>query len=332
MTAQREALLITPAFFGYERDILSELVRHGYATTLLDERPSNSALARAVMRVRKSLIGRRIDAYYRAKQDELAGAAYDLVVVIKAEVVPPWFLQSLRTRHPSARFVFYTYDSLSNAGNCLDVLDCFDELLSFDRDDVASRPDFAYLPLFFTSEYTPLGSADRRHSLSFIGTLHSGRYSFAQALFAGIPSTFGFFFVQARWYFVLVKYLTREHRQVPWRDVSFSPLGRAEIAKIFRESRAVIDVQRAGQAGLTMRTFEVLASGSILVTTNQAITREPFYDPERILVVTSDPTAPEVANLHARLAGLSTPLSAPSGFDAYSVSNFVGRLVGPRES
>ncbi|RJS45406.1 glycosyltransferase family protein [Nocardioides cavernaquae] len=329
----RSALLITPAFFGYEKDIVAELENQGFSTTFIDERPSNTAFSRAILRVRKNLINRRIEAYYNARLADLSTEVFDLVLVIKAEVVPRWFLEELRRQSPDARFVFYTFDAISNASNCLDVLECFDELWSFDPDDVAERPNFSYLPLFYTADYSALPQSEalrpRRHSLSFVGTLHSERYAFAKELFGDRARTFGFFFVQARWYFAIIKYLTREHWSVPWRDVSFASLERREIAEIFRESDAVLDMQRAGQAGLTMRTFEVLASGSILVTTNASIVREPFYDPARILVVPADISALDSSAVFATLSGLDKPSGPPQGFDAYSLAAWVRAISVP---
>ncbi|MFT4188383.1 MAG: hypothetical protein QM621_07340 [Aeromicrobium sp.] len=327
----KRALLISPAFFGYENDIVEELERQGYATTFIDERPSNSAFMRAIVRVRKTLIERRIQAYYRAKFAEILHARFDRVLVIKAEVVPRWFLEQLRSQNRQARFVFYTYDAISNADNCLDVIDLFDARFTFDSDDQADRPDFDYLPLFYTEDFKPLPSESafqpRRYDLSFLGTLHSDRYAFAKELFSHSQRVFGFFFVQARWYFALVKYVTREHKGVPWSDVSFRALTRYEIARVFRESHAVLDMQRAGQAGLTMRTFEVLASGSILVTTNVAIEREPFYDPSRIIVVSDDVRSLDSAAINARLTNLPAPPEAPVGFEVYSLASWVNRVL-----
>ena len=34
-----------------------------------------------------------------------------------------------------------------------------------------------------------------------------------------------------------------------------------------------------------MRTFEALATGAVLVTTNASIRSEPFYDDERVVVI-----------------------------------------------
>lgn len=326
-TDRRRALVVGPAFFGYEHDIVSELERQGYATEFLDERPSNSSVARAVLRVRKSLIARSVERHFREAAARVSDNDFDLVLVIKGEVVPRWFVELLRQRNPRARFVFYTFDSLANSSNCLELLDCFDARLSFDRDDVEKDDRFSYLPLFYTPEFSGAASArpmaERRHTLTFVGTLHSERYAFAQRLFAGRAGTYAFFYVPARWYFAVTKYLTRENRSVPWRDVTFRPMRKRDIADAFFDSRAVLDVQRLGQVGLTMRTFEVLAAGAILVTTNPAIKRESFYDEDRIVVVGSDWDA---TRLSQELDRRGTAAGPPAGFDAYSLASWVARI------
>ncbi|SKB07317.1 CgeB family protein [Aeromicrobium choanae] len=325
------ALLVSPAFFGYERDIAAELERQGWDTVFVDERPSNSALMRAVIRVRRSLLGRLIQAHYRSTLDRLRRERFDLVVVIKGEVVPAWFLRELRALNPGAAFVFYAYDAVGNSPNCLGLLDQFDARLSFDRDDVEAHAGFGYLPLFHTPEFRPLpaeqAAGSRRHRWAFVGTLHSGRYAFVRRLIGDGEGDFTFFYVQARWYFALTKYVTRENRSVPWRDVSFTPLTRAQIAEVFRHSVAVLDMQRPGQSGLTMRTLEVLASGSILVTTNPSIAQEPFYDPRRVVILPDEGRTTDAAQLLADVVAAGAPAGAPPGFEAYSLESFVRQLV-----
>lgn len=322
--------MVSPAFFGYEKDIVAELERQGFATTFVDERPSNSAVIRAVLRVRRALVGRRVDRHYRETLDRIRDVPFDLVLVIKAEVVPEWFLREVRRLNPSARLVFYAFDAIANSPNCLGLLDLFDARVSFDRADVETYEDFEYLPLFYTPEYHPRADEDagsRRYDLAFVGTLHSDRYGFVKRLFGENDRNYAFFYVQARWYFAITKYLTRESRRVPWREVSFTPLTRVEIAEIFRESNAVLDMQRPGQTGLTMRTLEVLASGSVLVTTNPAIERESFYDPSRIIVVPESGRGMSPNELLTRVTASDVPRMAPEGFETYSLESFVRQLI-----
>lgn len=325
------ALVVTPSFFGYERDIQEQLRRHGFDTVLMDERPSNSSFERAVLRVKPSLVHSRVKRHFEAMWKTLERQRFDIVLVIKAEVVPRWFIERLRGRNPAARFVFYTFDALDNAGNCRAILDCFDDRWSFDSADVSSESGrFHYLPLFYTDDFHPAPErADRPHWLSFVGTLHSNRYAIAKTAFGTRSDVYGFFYAQARWYFLMSKFITRDNRAVPWRDVSFSSLSKRQIAAIFRASRAVIDVQRTGQAGLTMRTFEVLASGAILVTTNPAIRDEPFFD-ERQIIVLNDADRIDSVALHRELLDRPDPAGAPPGFDRYSLASWVSHIVnGP---
>lgn len=326
------ALLITPSFFGYESDIASELESQGFQTLFMDERPSNRAVARAIVRARRALLRRQIDSYYRDKLSALEDLELDLVIVIKGEVVPRWFVSELRSRNPEARFVFYTWDALANtgAGNCVEILEFFDYLYSFDSSDIADRPEFRYLPLFYTSYYelTENSRGDPEYDLAFIGTLHSARYVLAKRLLDAVPRPYGFFYMQARWYFAVVKYLTREHRRVPWCDVSFASMSKESIADVFKRSHAVLDIQRPGQTGLTMRTFEVLATGAVLVTTNPAIRNEPFYDPSRIVVVPDNLDNLAPGQVRDALDSLVRPGSAPRGFERYSISAWVRELAG----
>lgn len=331
------ALVIAPTFFGYEAQIVDEFERQGFETTFIDERPSNSTISRALLRARKDFVNRQIDRYYRRRLTEIGGDLFDVVFVVRAEATPRWFLENLRQSNPSANFVFYIWDAISKATNCLDVFDLFDQRFSFDPADVAEYPELSYLPLFYTPDFAPLPefeaiSRPRRFTLSFIGTLHPGRYSYVQKLFANRPRTFKYFFVQARWYFIVVKYLTREHNNVPWSDVSFKKLTRQQVAEVFRESGAVLDMPQPNQCGLTIRTFEVLASGSILVTTNPYIVHEPFFDSGRVIVVPDGTEQAALGELQERFDSMIPPVGAPESFDQYSLASWVRAIVTARSA
>jgi hypothetical protein len=56
----------------------------------------------------------------------------------------------------------------------------------------------------------------------------------------------------------------------------------------------VLDIHHQCQSGLTMRTFEVLAMGKKLITTNALVQAEPFFDDRWVLVVDrGDPVIPK---------------------------------------
>jgi hypothetical protein len=66
------------------------------------------------------------------------------------------------------------------------------------------------------------------------------------------------------------------------------------ISQHYNESAAILDIEHPNQSGLTMRTFEVIASGKKLVTTNKKIVEHDFYEPARICVIDREsPRIPE---------------------------------------
>jgi len=258
----------------------------GREVELHDERPSNSSALRAIIRVAPALLARLTRKHFLRILNTTEHHQYSLVIVIKGEVTPLWFLQALRTRNPNAVFAFYSFDSITNSSRCRSIFEAFDYLYSFDRADVAAIDELDYKPLFFTAEFTASSSNVARYDLSFVGTVHSNRYQLASSVSRALPTSrlFMFYYVQASWYFWLMK-LTGAFKGIPRSAVSVRKLSRDDVADVFRSSRAVLDVQRYGQTGLTMRTFEVLASGAALLTTNGTIRGEEFFDEERILIL-----------------------------------------------
>jgi hypothetical protein len=70
-----------------------------------------------------------------------------------------------------------------------------------------------------------------------------------------------------------------------FNDVSFGRWSKSRISTLYGSSIAVLDIEHHEQTGLTMRTLEALAGGNKLITTNQSIKDEPFFDENMILVI-----------------------------------------------
>ena len=323
-TASPQALFLSPSFFGYESDIEKALVSNGYVVDFFDERPTNSSAAKALFRVGGRSVQKLVQAYYRRILAATESRAYDLVLIIKGEVVPLVFLQEMRRRNPEAHFVYYSFDAIPAGSNCTTLFDEFDALFSFDPADVASDPRLVLKPLFYSSQFgSRPGRGPRPFDLTFVGTMHSDRYRFVTSLFKAFSDTYGFFYVPARWFFYFNKFVTRSFAGVPVSSVSFDKLDKSAVADIFRDSRAVLDLQRSAQSGLTMRTFEVLASGAILVTGNTAIRQADIFDPSRIVVVDDYDAVDASVRLREILDSMPPVVGAPVGFEKHSVGNWV---------
>lgn len=320
-------LLITPSFFGYEGEIADEFRAQGHAVDLLDERPSNRAWARAAIRVAPGLVRRQVSRYYDTLVGRLRSQQYDALIVIKGEVVPPRFLEVFIERNPMAARAYYTFDSISNSPQGRRILRYFQHRFTFDPVDAATHEGFEYKPLFY-SPHCSFTSAARQIDVAFVGTLHGDRYEFAKAVTSRIPHdrVLLFFYTPAAWYFWLRKATSKHVRPVRRGEVSTVPMSRADTVALTQRSRVMIDLQRAGQAGLTMRTFETLATGTALVTANEAIKNEPFYDPRRILVVPRSPAEIDPDSVRAFVQQADTAMM-PDSIERYMLSRWVSHFA-----
>lgn len=319
---------ITPSFFGYEESIAQAFRDRGVQVDQFDERPSNSAVSRAVLRVAPQLAARRVRAHFDGILRQMSEHRYDALLIIKGENLPPYVLRAFSERNPHAVRMFYTFDSLANSGRCVDLFPDLDVRYSFDRGDVAARDDLRYKSLFFAREFAEVRGRERAFDASFVGTLHSDRYSFYHGVVERLSPErcFAFFYSPARWFFALQRVFDRRMRRIAAREVSFDKMPRSRVAEVFGSSRAVVDYQRPGQDGLTMRTFEALGSGAALITANRAILDESFYDPARILVVPRDADSIDGDAVREWVAALDDEWPA-EGFDQYGIDAWVDEFL-----
>lgn len=321
-------LFVSPTFFGYEEEIAKEFEVQGHEVTFVDERPSNSAFKRATVRVAPLLLNLETSRHYRETLERVKRNGFDCVLIIKGEVVPSWFLEDLRRINPRATFVYYTFDSFVNSPRGMRVARQCDRRFTFDRSDADRVSGFEYEPLFYCPEYYPQ-LTPRRTCFSFVGTLHGDRFAFTQAITERFPSESAEFryFVPAAWYFWISKATKKEYARISRSMVTTHPLGRAKVAELTRQSKVIIDVQRKGQVGLTMRTFEALAAGSSIITTNTAIEKEEFFSDDRVLVVPNDPHKIDVERLQAFVNRQPEVGRRPPAFEEHSLAAWVNRMA-----
>lgn len=321
-------LIVSPAFFGYERAIAEAFDAAGADVRLVDERPSNSAVVRAVARVRPGWLApwtaRHVE---RASARLGADADLDLVLVVKGETVPPSFLAGLRRDNPRARVVFYAYDPLGDGAGLTRLAPHLDAAYAFDRTDVAAIDGLTYKPLFYAPEFAP-GPAHvgRRHPVSFVGTVDPTRFVTTRTLSHRYPDGYFHLYAPARWYVPVRRAVDPAFRDVEARSVSTRKLSRGAVARAFADSRVVVDLPKRGQAGLTMRTFEALASGASLVTSNPYVRDEEFFDEHRIAVVDDRDQDALLAAVES-LLDAPTDGSPPPGFARHAVSSWAGELL-----
>jgi len=326
--AQKKVVLfICPAFFGYEILIKNAILNNGYEVDYFDERTSNNSLMKAVFRFKKDLLDKIIQKYYTNILEQIKNKKYDYFFLIKGEVVTENFIVEFKKNNPTAKLVYYSYDSMNNNNqNSTQILKYFDRCFSFDFEDVKKYPFFKLKHLFFGPDYlsnTSLKTKERQYDISFVGTLHSNRFNVMKSIFEKFDDSFVFLYSPAKWWFALNKLTNKEYRKIRWSDVSFSKLSQTEVATIFKSSKSVLDVQRFGQSGLTARTFEVLAAGAILITTNQYIKQAEFYNENDVIIIED---ILKLGNIEDIKIKIENHVINTSKMDKYYVDNWVNEF------
>jgi hypothetical protein len=281
------ALLVAPRFFGYEDEIRAQMASDGWQVDMLPDRPFDAALLKAVARVAPMLTAPAANRFYAREIERLAAGRYDLVLVVQGEGIFEPTLRLLRAAYPTARLVFYTWDSLANKPRSKKQLRLYDECFSFDEAD-AARWRIRFRPLFFTPGFERTAPAELAYDISFVGTIHSDRYRIIRDIARQLedPSrAFWYLYLQAPWMYAVRKYLTQTVAGAARSEFRFAPLQRAQVQGIFLNSRAILDIEHPGQRGLTMRTLEALGSQTKLITTNATASAYDFYDPRNIAII-----------------------------------------------
>ncbi|MHA3787227.1 CgeB family protein [Flavobacterium hauense] len=283
-------LFISVKFFNYENIIIDTLKSYGADVAYFDERPSNSIFAKGIIRVKRELYKKKIEAYYYNILKSIEGKRLDYFFLIKGEVVPLFFIEQLKVLNPAITMIYYTYDSFENNPNAVDVVSYFDRKYTFDSADT-KKYDMTFRPLFFSKEYSEIcnESEDVAYDVMFVGTAHSDRYLISEKMAKWAQEnsfkSFTFYYSPSKMVFLYKKAFDASFKKFDYSKISFKSLSHKAIVDLYKKSKIVLDINHPGQRGLTMRTFEALGAGKKIITTNDLIKKYPFYNSNNILVI-----------------------------------------------
>jgi len=293
----KRIIFFGPKTFGYENAIVREMGLLGAEVIFHSHLPSEHPWVKAIFRLFPKLAWRSADRYFFSWLNQNGPATCDLVLVVKGEGLSPNFLQHLKKRYPNSRLILHLWDSLVNCKHIQLKFPYFDSMSSFDPDDCKKVPLFKYRPLFFLDKYLNYGQKSTGQGVFFIGTLNGDRPKVINRLVQSwrTASEYKYWlFVRSRLELALRKLYDRSLKQIEKSHLIYKPMSAETISQHFNNSAAVLDIEHPNQSGLTMRTFEVIASGKKLITTNRKIIEHDFYDSTRICVIDRNyPTIPE---------------------------------------
>lgn len=286
----KKILFLCPLFFNYHKKLIGAMESLGAEVDYFDERPSNTVLSKALLRINRNFVTLQIKKYYDEISLKINNKNYDHIVICQAEATPQSFLKDVRKMNSKARMVLMLWDSVANKVNTLEKLEFFDEVFSFDKRD-CDQFGLTFRPLFFDKEYEIIAKEETElvYDLFFVGTVHSDRYRILlevkQQFERNNLNVFYFMYIPSKLMYYQRRWFTSELAGSKINEFSFKGLPSNQLTAKLKQSKTVVDIQHPKQTGLTMRTIEMLGANKKMITTNADIVNYDFYHPNNICVV-----------------------------------------------
>ena len=288
----KKILFFSPKAFGYEVEIKNRLIELGSSVVYYDDRPSNGFWGKALLRVNKSLIKTQIDKYYKMIQENLVSGSpsFDYIFLLNLEAMPVWFIEWLKGHYKKSIVILYMWDSFRNKVNTGDYLPFCDRAITFDPEDLKTNPKLEFRPLFYLNTYADIAKNKAfDYDVSFVATGHSDRYVISNKVKSQIEKCGGvmysYLYLQSKKLFAYLKITNSKFKKAKIGDFNYHSLSTGDLLNVISKSKAVLDVQHPMQTGLTMRTIEMIGAERKLITTNSAVKKYDFYNPNNISVI-----------------------------------------------
>lgn len=307
-------LLVAPRYHNYYKEISEVLKKQGHCVVYFPDDQSG-LLATLATRFRFVNTQSRAKDFKKFKE-HLSKGGFEAIIVIRGERFKD---ESWRVvlKEFVGKKILYQWDSVQNF-NYLEISPLFDSVLTFDRMD-AKLYGFEYLPLFYKE--TGGMKFDESIDLLFVGVWHSDRVELLTEIYkkaknAGLNCYFRVYYP----YYLYLYLLYVKGLKIKTPFFIHKPIPLAEMQRLYRSSKCVVDIASPGQTGLTMRTIETLGNRKKLLTTNESIRKELFYDESQVAII-------ERENLDIDLTFLNDKHEENMAIKQYEINNWVKLLL-----
>ncbi len=314
-------LFISPDFFNYYQNISNELNKLGYEVTWYNDRPSNSFISKAIIRMNKKMLKKKIDKYLDNILKENKDKDFAYVLFIFGQSFEKRHIKKIREAYPNAKFIYYAWDSIGAFPFIKELYTEFDVAYSFDDVD-CEKYGFKFLPLFYSNQKI---ECETKYDCCAIQTIKVGKLENYEKIKSILPENvkmFSYLYLQSKLVYLYYRLKYKIFKKYKINDFKYKTLTREETNKISNESKVIIDCQMRNQIGLTIRTFEALHLKKKLITSNKNIMKYEFYTPNNIYII-NDENKEKIPNeFFEKEFDDSFELS-----NNYSLENFVKQLL-----
>ncbi|WP_310557103.1 hypothetical protein [Flavobacterium sp.] len=244
-----------------------------------------SILERIKNVILKTVFNKNLKKIYRANEIEKRLQTFDkqdIILTIKGDFISPEGIQSLK-KYTKKSIAFFN-DNISRYPRTVDVLPFFDEIYSFEKQDCEKfNLKFATNFIYNLAEKSEQNNFD----LEVFNVTSKDKRSKIIIKIAEILK-------QQNISHKLLLFSKKEIQNESSIEIINKTIDLETVNQYIEKSKALIDIHRIGQNGLSFRVFECLGLHKKLITTNSDIANYDFYNPNNILVI--NPEKIEIPN------------------------------------
>lgn len=270
----------------YGQAIIKELRSRDAIVYDYDERPSQNAWIKIIIRLFKKKIPQIFDKYITKVINAHKGEKIDYILICRGEAFTPFTIKHLREAFEGVKVVLYLWDVMHECAMD-DVISSCDRVLSFDPED-AKKNNLVFRPMFFVDDYLKVKDAvGCEHDLCFVGTLYHPRELFMKKLIKTFESqSLNFFtYLYVPGFLMYIKESLFHFPFMPLKKVRFAPLTIDGTIEMLNHCKAILDLNPPYQTSITSRALESMAARRKYITINKHIADYEFYNPNNILLI-----------------------------------------------
>lgn len=270
--------VISYDFWNYDRKIVDALLHKGIEAThirMTAYQYPNFA-ARAKNALSKAVLGKNLKKIHRQEMimSELKKIGkQDQILVISPETINAEYHEKIKKC--TEKYMAYLYDSLARnpAGN---VLKYFDKVFTFDHHDAAK---FGFEKLHNYNYLTEIPPRQITSDLIYVGSFDD-RILYLEQIAQEMEKR------KIKYRFIIVKGKSIKNK-VPSCGFEFrsEKIPLQNLPDYYASAKAIVDLVRPGQNGLSFRFFEAMALKKKMITNNSAVKNYDFYNPTNIFVI-----------------------------------------------
>lgn len=183
------------------------------------------------------------------------------------------FIRKIKKTNPNIKILFWYWNPASRMGLPKKELYSLSTIWSFDKDD-CEKFDLNYNTTFYF-EKIELGKKEIKHDTLFVG-INKGRRAILEELNENLDR------IGLKNYF----YIVPDKDEVNLKNVK--PIPYKEYLNLLAMSKCIIDILPVGQSGQTLRPMESIFFKKKLITNDQYVIYEDFYDRNNIFILGID--------------------------------------------